>query len=420
MLLVSPELADVLSAIISRLRGPGGDVPLTVSYDVRERVWNPPMPLLFQRSIGSENRAFTPSAIRKLLINALAATGLTDAAGDPLMFSPHDFRRIFVTDAIMSGLPPHIAQVICGHKTIGTTIGYKAVYPAEAIEAHRAFIARRRATRPSEEYRTPTEEEWDAFLAHFEKRKVSVGTCARAFASPCVHEHACVRCSLLRPDPAQRSRLEEIRDNLHDRIAEAEREGWLGEIEGLKVSLAGTEDKLAQIDTSLQRQDQAVHLGMPAFPDIAGRSVPPARKDRRDHPEPSPARRRAARLRPRHPSPRSRHRPAHRLRQLAAPRRLHQQVHHHRHQHQRRRHPARQPSTGKPPSPPCTPASSPPAEGNAGCSSWPPASPAGPRSASTTPCPASTAATRASSSALSPMPPDSQIHQETDKQYLNG
>ncbi len=274
LLLVSPELADVLSAIISRLRGPGGAVPLTVSYDVRERVWNPPMPLLFQRSIGSENRAFTPSAIRKLLISALAATGLTGAAGDPLMFSPHDFRRIFVTDAIMSGLPPHIAQVICGHKTIGTTIGYKAVYPAEAIEAHRAFIARRRATRPSEEYRTPTDEEWDAFLAHFEKRKVSVGTCARAFASPCVHEHACVRCSLLRPDPAQRRRLEEIRVNLHDRIAEAEREGWLGEIEGLKVSLAGAEDKLAQIHTAQQRQEQAVHLGMPAFPHIAGRSVP--------------------------------------------------------------------------------------------------------------------------------------------------
>jgi integrase len=276
LLLVSPELADVLSAIISRLRGPGGDVPLTVSYDVRERVWNPAMPLLLQRSIGSENRAFTPSAIRKLLIGALTATGLTDAAGDPLMFSPHDFRRIFVTDAIMSGLPPHIAQVICGHKAIDTTIGYKAVYPAEAIEAHRAFIARRRATRPSEEYRTPTEEEWDAFLAHFEKRKVSVGTCARAFASPCVHEHACVRCPLLRPDPAQRPRLEEIRGNLHDRIAEAEREGWPGEIEGLKVSLAGTEDKLAQIDAALHRRQQAVHLGMPAFPDIAGRSVPPA------------------------------------------------------------------------------------------------------------------------------------------------
>ena len=125
LLLVSPELADVLSAIISRLGGPGGTVPLTVSYDIKERVWNPPMPLLFQRSIGSETRAHTPNAIRNLLINALAATGLTDAVGDPLHYTPHDFRRIFVTDAIMNGLPPHIAQVICGHKTIDTTIGYK-------------------------------------------------------------------------------------------------------------------------------------------------------------------------------------------------------------------------------------------------------------------------------------------------------
>jgi hypothetical protein len=33
------------------------------------------------------------------------------------------------------------------------------------------------------------------------------------------------------------------------RGAGVEREGWLGEIEGLKVSLAGTEDKIAQIDT---------------------------------------------------------------------------------------------------------------------------------------------------------------------------
>lgn len=143
-----------------------------------------------------------------------------------------DTRRIFVTDAIMNGLPPHIAQVICGHRSIETTMGYKAVYPAETIEAHRAFIARRRASRPGEEYRTPTAEEWDAFLAHFEKRKVSIGTCARAFGSPCVHEHACVRCSLLRPDPTQRARLADICDNLIARIAEAEREGWLGEVEG--------------------------------------------------------------------------------------------------------------------------------------------------------------------------------------------
>ena len=36
----------------------------------------------------------------------------------------------------MSGLPPHIAQVIAGHRDINVTMGYKAVYPDEAIQAH--------------------------------------------------------------------------------------------------------------------------------------------------------------------------------------------------------------------------------------------------------------------------------------------
>ena len=68
--------------------------------------------------------------------------------------------------------------------------------------------------------------------------------------------------------PAQRHRIAEIRDNLTARIAEAEREGWLGEIEGLKISLAGADDKLAQIDRRSQ-STAAVTLGMPGFPATA-------------------------------------------------------------------------------------------------------------------------------------------------------
>lgn len=263
LLLVNPELADVLAAILHRIRNPDGSVPLVAAYDTHECTWSPPIPLLFQRRYSHEDRAITTQAIRKMLTAALAHTGLTDpTTGGPLHFTPHDFRRLFITDAITSGLPPHIAQVIAGHRDINVTLGYKAVYPEEAIQAHRAFLARRRATRPSEEYRTPTEEEWDAFLAHFEKRKVSIGTCARAFGTPCIHEHACVRCSLLRPDPSQRARLAEIRDNLIARIAEAEREGRLGEVEGLQVSLAGAEEKLRQLDSG-HGQHTAADLGIP-------------------------------------------------------------------------------------------------------------------------------------------------------------
>ena len=169
---------------------------------------------------------------------------------------------MFITDAVLNGLPPHIAQVIAGHRNINITMGYKAVYPDEAIQSHLAFLARRRALRPTEEYRTPTDEEWQQFLGHFERRKVATGTCGRAFGTPCIHEHACIRCSLLWPDPAHRDRLAEIRDNLIARIAEAQREGWHGEIEGLQISLAGAENKLGQIDR--RAPARAVDLGIPS------------------------------------------------------------------------------------------------------------------------------------------------------------
>ncbi|MGW2989756.1 site-specific integrase [Streptomyces goshikiensis] len=254
-----------LSAIVSRIRGASGAVPLVSSYDQPEKVWNPPIPLLCQSTVSGQSLPVPASTIRRALNDLLAATGLTDSAGKPLRYHPHDFRRLFVTDAIMSGLPPHIAQLVCGHRNLNTTMGYNAIYPADAIEAHHAFLARRRALRPSEEHRTPTAEEWDDFLAHFEKRKLSVGTCARAFGTPCVQEHACVRCSMLRPDPSQWQRLVEIRDSLLDRIAEAERESWLGELEGLQISCLGAEGKLAQLDAEEARRAAVVDLGIPAF-----------------------------------------------------------------------------------------------------------------------------------------------------------
>jgi Phage integrase family len=265
LLVISPELADVLSAIISRVRDENGAVPLVVGYDYHERVWNPPMPLLFQRRFGGEHRPIAGPAVRELITAALAGTGLTDASGQPLRFVPHDFRRILITDSIMHGMPPHIAQLVAGHRDINVTMGYKAVYPEEVINGHRAFIARRRALRPSEEYRTPTDEEWDEFLGHFERRKVSLGTCGRAYATPCIHEHSCIRCPLLRPDPAQRTRLVQIRDNLLDRIAEAHTEGWLGEVDGLNVSLAAAHDKLAQLH-ALSARARTVQIGMPITP----------------------------------------------------------------------------------------------------------------------------------------------------------
>jgi len=118
----------------------------------------------------------------------------------------------------------------------------------------------------------------DKVQRNFERRKVALGECGRAYSSPCIHEHSCIRCPLLRVEPGQRQRLADIRDNLTARIAEAQREGWLGEAEGLKVSLAAAEAKLVQVDGLVARRREAVSLGMPAFPDIAGRTSTPAKE----------------------------------------------------------------------------------------------------------------------------------------------
>ena len=244
LLVASPELAEVLSAIISRIRLRSGAVPLVSAYDTRERLWAPPAPVLFQRRVGTESRAISTTSVGKFLSAALTNAGLNNAGQDePLHYTPHDFRRMFITDAILGGLPPHIAQVIAGHRDINVTLGYKAIYPEETVQARLAFLAGRRSLRPTVEYRVPTDDEWQEFVGHFERMKVSIGSCARAFGSPCIHEHACVRCTMLWTDPDQRPRLVDIRDNGQARITEAQKQGGLGEIVGRQVSLARATEK---------------------------------------------------------------------------------------------------------------------------------------------------------------------------------
>lgn len=270
LLLVSPELGEVLTAIIHRVRGGNAAIPLVSAYDELELVWSPPMPFLFQRTFNIEHRHMPRTYVSACLNRAVTASGLTDAANAPLSFTPHDFRRLFVTDAIRSGLPPHIAAAICGHQLLETTMGYAAIYPEDVINHHRAFIAHRRAERPSEEYRDLQPEEWDEFLGHFELRKVALGVCTRDYGTPCIHEHACVRCPQLRPDPAQMPRLKEIRANLLDRMNEAKKHGWLGEVAAIEASLVAADRKLEAMNAIAARHT-VTHLGMPDFRTATGR-----------------------------------------------------------------------------------------------------------------------------------------------------
>jgi len=204
-----------------------------------------------------------------MLNRTLARAGLRDAAANPLHFTPHDFRRIFATEAVTGGLPVHITARLLGHKRITSTEPYVAVFQDELIRTYRAHLSERRSIRPEAEYREPTDEEWREFQQHFALRKLELGTCARPYDTPCQHEHACVRCPMLRVDPRQRDRLAEIAASLRERISEAQHNGWHGEIEGLRISLRGAETKLVALDRQSRRS--ASDLGIPP---IGARRMP--------------------------------------------------------------------------------------------------------------------------------------------------
>jgi site-specific recombinase XerD len=253
LLLVSPELASVLASVVKRLRDDNGTIPVVARYDHHEKVTGPPLPHLFQRRLGWRHAVISPAVVKRMLTDALTRTGLRDAAGQPLLYTPHDFRRIFTTEAVTGGLPVHIAARLLGHASLATTQTYLAVFQDDLIRTYRAFLDKRRAVRPEAEYREPTEEEWREFQQHFEVRKLELGDCGRPYGSPCQREHSCLRCPMLRVSPQQRPRLIEIIRNLDDRITEAKINGWQGEVQGLRISLTKAKEKLATLNRSIAR-----------------------------------------------------------------------------------------------------------------------------------------------------------------------
>lgn len=245
---VCPELAHVLAAVVRRIRQPDGSVPIVQRYDPLEKTLSKPLPYLFQRRWRLQGAVMSPATVALLLARASVQASLLSRDGAPLTVTPHDFRRQFATEAVNGGLPIHIAAKLLGHLNINTTQGYVAVYPEAVIRHYQQHLSRRRVTRPASEYQEPTADEWQAFGTHFRRRTLALGDCYRPYGTDCPHEHACVRCPMLRMDPAQAPRLLAIRDNTLHLLAEARQQQWEGEVMGLEETLRHIDEKQAQLE----------------------------------------------------------------------------------------------------------------------------------------------------------------------------
>jgi site-specific recombinase XerD len=243
---MSAELFHVVATIIRRLNGTGRTVPLATRYDRYEHITSAPQPFLFQRRIGQRNEVITPGALREMLARLCSRLADTHPTLRDSQFAPHDFRRLFATDVVNHGLPIHIGAALLGHLNIQTTHGYVTVFNEDVVRHYQTHLAARRAMRPEREYTPITDTEWAEFEAHFDKRKVELGQCGRPYATPCSHEHACLRCPMLRIDPRMLPRLDELEADLHSRRDHAQTKGWLGELEGLDLTLRFLAEKRAE------------------------------------------------------------------------------------------------------------------------------------------------------------------------------
>ncbi|MCC3328333.1 recombinase [Nocardia abscessus] len=69
---------------------------------------------------------------------------------------------------------------------------------------------------------------------------------------------------MLHVDPRMITRLDELEDDLQQRLQRAEVEGWAGEIEGINMTLTFLRAK--REDTQRRMQRPTVTLGLPATP----------------------------------------------------------------------------------------------------------------------------------------------------------
>ncbi|HYM00978.1 MAG TPA: site-specific integrase [Blastocatellia bacterium] len=245
---ICPELAHVLARIVERVRGKAEAVPCIPRYDGLERTIGDPLPYLFQGGPKRHRGPFCREQFRELLRKASLEAGLRDKNGELIVFQAHDFRRLFATEVVSNGLPIHIAAKLLGHMSLNTTRGYVAVYEDEVVHHYQNHLARRRAYRPPYEYREPTDAEWTEFEQHFRHRRMALGDCYRPYGTDCPHEHACVRCPMLRMDPLQLPRLLEIEQDTFRLLNEARSEGWDGECAGLESTLVHIRDKRGQVE----------------------------------------------------------------------------------------------------------------------------------------------------------------------------
>lgn len=257
---MSAELFHSIAAIIRRHTRNRRTIPLVSRWDPYDKTWSTRLPFLFQRKHGSTPGVMSPASITHRLRQRCAELADRHSEFRGVRFTPHDFRRLFATNLVNHGLPIHIGAALLGHLNLQTTRGYVAVFNDDLIRHYARFLEERRLRRPAEEYRPATEAEWVEFEEHFASARSNSAPAADRMALHANTSTHVIRCPMLHVDPKMLARLDELEGDLLARRDRAQAEGWLGELEGLDLTLSFLRQKREQAQ---RKRGPEILLGLP-------------------------------------------------------------------------------------------------------------------------------------------------------------
>ena len=268
LLLVSPELASVLATDHRRLRGeqrrrrPAGS-PLRRRTNASPAR---PLPHLFQRRRGWRRRVISTRTVQEPAQRHRGPRpGCTDA-GRPAaaLHAARLPQNVHHRSRHRRPTRPHRRQDPRPSQ-LTTTQAYLAVFQEELIRVLPGLPRHPPRRPPGCGIPRTHRRGMGRVPAALRAPQGRTRHCGRPYGTPCKHEHACIRCPMLRIDPTQRPTPG--RDHPQPRRPHrgSPVNGWLGEVQGLQISLEAARAKLAVARPT--RPEPQPHLRRPGHAD---------------------------------------------------------------------------------------------------------------------------------------------------------
>ena len=201
--------------------------------------------------------------IRKWLSELANGLGLCEADGAALHYTPHDFRRLFITDIVNAGFPIHLAAKIVGHNNIEVTRACTAVYQRTCSTLTNASSTTGDSlARPPSTTNPPKPSGMTSSSTSASAKSRSVTATAHMDQTMRMSTRASAATSarLIR----QSGRLDEIRDNLRLQVEEAQRDRWLGDVAQLRLTIQHANRKAEKLMVRSRGNPELVVAESPA------------------------------------------------------------------------------------------------------------------------------------------------------------